>query len=308
MQRILVLCVFMVLNHNTINACNVCSCTSMGNSIGILPQFKSHFIGIRETYRRYESVHPTSILNPVSIKSRETYYNTEIWGRWYPHRKIQVFGFVPLNKFNKAEGQSNTAIQGLGDLSLLVNYVVFNTGDSSTNHNIKQALLIGAGLKLASGRFNSNEFANYQLGSGSTDYLVNASYTLRFKKMGLMSEFNHKSNGVNAFSYQFGNKTSLNERLFYFINKNRWACLLYSAYTFEKSQEDKQNRIKQSYTGGTAQYTQLGIDAYIGKFQIGASCMLPIQQNLGGGQIKEFPRFQINTIFYFNKKNKCFSK
>lgn len=304
MQRIIILCVFIVLNQSSIKACNVCSCTSMGNSIGILPQFKSHFIGIRETYRQFESVHPVSILSPIATKSQERYYNSELWGRWYPHPKIQVFGFIPFNRFSKTENQVSTTIQGLGDISVLANYILLNTGDSSSN-KFKQALSIGSGFKFASGRYNSSEFANFQLGTGSKDILFNASYTIRYQKLGVMSEFNYRLNGNNSSTYQFGNKLSINERFFYFLNLKKLALMAYSGYTFEKSNPDNLNKIKQSYTGGTARYFQVGMDAYKGKFQLGVSSIIPIQQNLGEGQIKEFPRIQINTIFYFNKKNKC---
>ena len=304
MQRIIILCVFIVLNQSSIKACNVCSCTSMGNSIGILPQFKSHFIGIRETYRQFESVHPTSILSPIAIKSQERYYNTELWGRWYPNPNIQIFGFIPFNRFSKTENQVNTTIQGLGDISVLANYILLNTGDSSSN-KFKQALSIGSGFKFASGRYNSAEFANFQLGTGSKDILFNASYTIRYQKLGVMSEFNYRLNGNNSSTYKFGNKLSINERFFYFLNLKKLALMAYSGYTFEKSNPDNLNKIKQSFTGGTARYFQVGMDAYKGKFQLGVSSIIPIQQNLGEGQIKEFPRIQINTIFYFNKKNKC---
>lgn len=304
MQRIIILCVLMLLNNQSSTACNVCSSTSMGNSIGILPQFKSHFIGVRETYRRYESTHPASILNPVANSSKETYYNTELWGRWYPMPKLQVFAFLPINKFNKVSNQTSTSISGVGDASLLLNYLLYKTKDSS-ERKLKQALFVGSGIKLATGRYNANEFANYQLGTGSNDWLLNASYTLRYQAFGLMSEMNYKYNGSNQYHYQFGHKSSLNERVFCFLNQSKFSSMLYTAFVLEKSKADRLNGIHQDYTQGYAQYLQLGVDFYIKKLQIGASAVKAIKQNLGEGQIKEFPRLQFNLIYYFNPKSKC---
>lgn len=81
--------------------------------------------------------------------------------------------------------------------------------------------------------------------------------------------------------------------------------MLYTAFVLEKSKADRLNGIHQDYTQGYAQYLQLGVDFYIKKLQIGASAVKAIKQNLGEGQIKEFPRLQFNLIYYFNPKSKC---
>lgn len=303
MQRIILLCV-LCISMDSISACNICACTSMGSNLGILPKFRSHFIGVRQTYRSFSSVHPVSILNPEGGESRETYYNSELWGRWSPLKRLQIFGFLPFNTFQRTEQGKQTQIQGLGDASLLATYIVLNTGDSA-GKGLRHALLAGAGAKLSTGKYDPAQFAGFQLGSGANDALVNLSYTLRYKSVGIMGEGNYQVCGTNSSQYRYGNKASVSGRVFSMSTFRKTTFLPYAGLQSELSGTDRLNGRVQDYTGGKATYASLGADLYKGRFQLGASAHLPLRQTLGDGQITAYPRLQMMLVYHFRSKTNC---
>lgn len=303
MQRIIILCVIL-MSMDTTKACNICSCTGMGNSLGILPRFQSHFIGIRQTGRTYQSSHPASILNPEGSVSNEKYFNSEIWGRWYPHQKLQIFAFLPYNVFIRKQKSGEKSLKGFGDISLQANYLLLNTGDSSKSL-IKHALLIGGGVKLPTGTFDKSEYPVFQLGTGSTDILLNGAYTVRFKSLGLMSEGNYRFNGSNSNQYTFGKRLGIAAKAFYWYGKNENSVLPYAGLNYEQTEKDRLNGRAQDYTGSKTAYLVFGTDLYRNQVQVGFNIQIPYMQNMGDGQIREYTRWQFSLVYHLKKREQC---
>lgn len=302
MQRYLFLCVLMI-HSIAMNACDICGCSVLSGSPGILPKFRSHFIGFRESMRQFENTHPASILNPEGYKSSNTYSTHELWGRWYPHKRIQVFGSLPYNDFTMTENGVSRRKTGFGDASLLVNYLLLNTGDSSTK--FKHLLMLGAGAKLNTGHFAPADIAAFQVGSGTRDYQLYLSYTARYGQFGGLSEITARRMGTNPNNYNFGDKVFYAQKLFYWINIGKNSLLPHVGYMFEHSGVDKSNQVIQDYTGGNSQLAGLGLDWYMSSFNLGFNVYKPVSQNLGDGLVKESPRMQFNLIYIINKKPSC---
>ncbi|MEN9345440.1 MAG: hypothetical protein RLZZ60_909 [Bacteroidota bacterium] len=299
MQRILFICVYIAMAIDTSRACNVCACSSLSNAIGVLPQYQTHFVGIRTTYRRFDAEHPISILNPTKNTSQSIFTNAELIGRWYPSSKIQVLGFLPMNHYVQTTGASTTIKKGMGDMSIQVNYL-FKTVKDSTQW--KTFSMFGIGAKLATGQFQSDEPAGLQLGTGSNDFWMSSVQTLKYQKTLLMSEASYRLNGTNAFQYHFGNKLNVSERLYYSLKNRCNMYLPFIAYQFESAKLDQAYKVNQTYTGGYSHLLGLGIDVYKNFYQIGINLMHPIKQNLGSHHVVEHNRFQLNFI-YFLKSN-----
>ena len=92
----LFVCVWLLWSTNTIvKACDICGCTANGQSLGILPQFYQHFIGIQYQYRSYHSQGAMSVDGTAGTSSNEYYNTLQLWSRYYIGKRIQLFAFVP---------------------------------------------------------------------------------------------------------------------------------------------------------------------------------------------------------------------
>lgn len=303
MQRIIIIGVLLLYTPIMI-ACNVCGCSAMSSSPGILPNFRTHFIGFRESHKTIHIQHPASLLNPESQKSTESFNSTELWGRWYPHQRLQVFGFMPFNRISRTVNEQTVAEAGLGDLSIMVNYLVFNTGDS-IDTKFKQALLLGSAIKLNTGKFNPDESAGFQLGSGSRDLQLYASHTLRYQQTGLLNELSYRLPQQNPQGYQFGNRLIYSVKAFYWSKIKNLTILPHLGYAYENAQADHLNGILQSKTGSEILSAGAGVDLYYNDFSLGCNVFQPFKQNINAGQVNESYRLQINLIYNFKTVSKC---
>ncbi|WP_224997573.1 transporter [Cesiribacter sp. SM1] len=265
-------------------------CTMGGSYLGILPQFNKHFVGLRYNTRSYTltGTH-THMMDGMphthQVITEEQYSSMEAWGRFYPTRRIQLFAFVPYVMNSQSTNGSSIHQQGLGDISLMANYSLINTGDSAS-HTLKHTLQLGGGAKLPTGNYSAtynNEVlpANMQAGSGSVDLILNALYTIRYKQTGLSSDFTYRFNGEGKNDYQFGNRYNGSTNLFYWHKAGAISLLPSAGLYFEKAQADSYHNQHKMQGGGGALFSNLGLNAYYKGFAVGATCQLPLaQQNL----------------------------
>lgn len=301
MQRFIWMCVLLV-HASDMKSCDICGCSVLSGNPGILPGIQSHFVGYRYSYRSFNNIHPPSILAPEGQKSKNEFQTHELWGRWYPSKKLQVFASLPINDYFLEENGEKITIRGLGDINFLLNYKLIDKED--TIHGLKQLLFLGAGLKLNNGHFDSNEIPGFQLGSGTIDWSAYLSYTFRIKKYGALTELNARQIGVNPNGYDFGNKLFITEKLFYLFQTPRFRVLPQAGLTFEKSSADRLNGKVQDFTGGQSWLANFTLDAYYSDFNIGVNYSMPIKQTVGEGLIQESPRIQISCLYFIQRK-KC---
>ena len=77
-------------------ACDACGCGVGSYQFGILPQQTKNFVGIRYQTKSDEST-------PYhDLQTKEQFQSIEIWGRFYPLKKVQVLALVPVN-YNRQE-------------------------------------------------------------------------------------------------------------------------------------------------------------------------------------------------------------
>ncbi|HMF72210.1 MAG TPA: hypothetical protein VK616_12100 [Flavitalea sp.] len=281
-------------------ACNTCGCGVANYHYGILPQYQKNFVGLRYRYRSYDSRLDAGHLAPYSY---ETFQSTELWGRFYPMDKLQIFGFLPYNFNERIEGEKTTYLKGLGDIVLSANYNLINTYDSASStwtHN----LLVGAGVKLPTGEFREMEDGltvnqNFQLGTGSVDFLFNLIYTLRYRNLGLNTEFTYNYNTANRDEYRFGN-TSRSGVTAFFIPKTGAVTIMPNAgvslETFEDNQQFEQPF---SDTGGWATLYHAGIEAYFKSIAFGVSYSHPGKQKLFTEKVTANDRISMHLTFMF---------
>jgi hypothetical protein len=285
------------------SACDQCGCGNGGSFFGILPQSHRGFMGFRYKQSSFDS-HPYMVLS----HTKETFQSTEAWGRFYPFKKVQVLAFLPYNINTQTIYKTNqtTTIRGIGDATLLAYYNLRNTFWDSTNHTITQNLLVGGGIKLPTGRYHYDPLStaevdnpNFQLGTGSTDFLLNIIYTVRYKELGINTDITYKINTTNSNQYRFGNRFTVSSSLFWSKVLGNITLMPHTGIYFEYSTKNAGPQLMNIPTGGYLTMANVGIDCYIGKWGIDISNQIPIVQDLSADNIQAHSRSNIHLTYLF---------
>lgn len=262
-------------------SCDVCGCSLGGNYFGILPLYNKNFVGLRWSQARFHSyIAPTQYLGAEF--SDDTYSKVELWGRYYVTRRIQLYAFIPY-VYNDMNGTDQKVFaSGLGDISIMANYVLINTGEEK--RDFKHTLIAGGGVKFPTGKFDLFDQGkiinrNFQMGTGSIDFNINAVYTIRYKKAGLNMETGYKINTRNSDDYLFGNQYRASAQLFFWQKIGPVSILPHAGATYEQANMHKDGDIIQTNTGGNAWLGTGGLDIYAGRFTFGVNYQKPVSQH-----------------------------
>ncbi len=288
-----------------VSACDVCGCSLGGYYMGILPQFNKNFVGLRWSQNKYYAYmdHNSQYLQPEY--SNDTYNKIELWGRFYVSKKWQVFVFVPYSINHMDGSEDNVWARGFGDITILTNYIILNTGDS-TGQKFKHTLTMGGGIKLPTGNYKQEENGllinpNFQLGTGSTDFLFSTIYTLRYGKTGLNTEGGYKYNLANSNHYKMGNQWHVSSQFFYWQKIKSISLLPNTGLLFEQGQKNKDGTALQTNTGGNTLLVTAGMEIYYRKFTVGFNFKKPIRQRLNTDAIADIQaRSRIATTLTYN--------
>lgn len=297
----------MITTFTISEACDICGCGVGNYYLGLMPQFHKNFIGLRYRNIRFESH-----LNSRILRTNEYFHTIEFWGRFYPVPKLQVLAFVPYS-FNYQTDINNNrkSLQGFNDIMLLANYNVLNKkmkNDDTERRNWKHSLWLGTGLKLPTGKYDYNDQdnsqvanANFQLGSGSWDFVFTAFYNVRYRKFGFNQDVSYKLNTANAKNYRFGNRFSANSNLFFVHQFSKKIALMpHAGVYYELSAKDTRNQSVILETGGTLVASNIGIDVYAFKnFNVGINVQIPLYQYLGNGELQTQTRWNVHWVILF---------
>jgi hypothetical protein len=291
MKKIIILCLLAVSVSLTSLACPICGCGGGNLYMGLLPDFKSHFIGLRYHYAQY---HTQLISDPSQFA--DNYYNSvELWGGMRVGKKLQLLAFIPYYFNKQVDDDGTTTPRGLGDVSLIGQYQVFR--DISVNGKqdvIDQQLWLGGGIKLPTGPFNADPLdstttiadINAQIGTGSVDFLLNGLYTITIGNAGISASANYKINLANKDNYKFGNKFTANLIAFYRvpIGKNSMAPNLGLGYENVAANTIQKEKIQ--YTGSTVTTILAGVEFNFKRVGLGFNGQVPVAQNFAEGQTR----------------------
>ncbi|GAC1439788.1 MAG: hypothetical protein NVSMB63_05440 [Sediminibacterium sp.] len=270
--------------------------------MGLLPSFKTKFIGIRYHYLHYQTV----LVKDQSQFSTDFYKTAEIWGGWSIGSKWQVMTFVPYRFNKKISDDGIKKTDGLGDITLLTNYNLLHTRKVNTHNKvIEQQLWIGGGITLPTGAYHIDLSdpdanigdANSQAGTGSTDFLINTTYNISIKNFGVNSSVNYKINTPNPDHYQFGNRLTISGLGYYRI---RFAGIAVSPnlgllYEHAGVNHYANDAVKQ--TGGYLLNGSGGVEVNFNKITVGINSQIPVIQNFAEGQTVSKARGVLHISF-----------
>lgn len=291
-----------LLSLYMLSACDICSCGSASNDGygGTMPRIGRGFAGLRGYASNFHTLQSLSSANQFS---KESFQSMEVFGRFYPMKRLQIMAFVPYKISTQSYNNKVNTIHGIGDASLYAHYIVFNTADSLML-KWKQTFSVGVGLKLPTGNAQMptekvDLAPNLLSGTGSWDKIINANYNLRTARWGMSIDASYRFNGTNKNEVHFGNRASVSMRAFYAKAIKNSMLLPQIGIVHEYAALDKLAKMKQSHTGGNATFLHTGLDFYANKFAYGLVYQLPIYQNLAKGYITAQSRMTAQILFFF---------
>lgn len=276
--------------------CDACGCSASGGGMGFSSMLNQNFVGVRYMYQSYSS--REGIFND-SPWIDENFNTVQAWTRIPVFKNFQISVLVPYHFNNRTPSTGRQAIDGLGDITALGLYTVYQTHKDSTM--FVHTLQAGGGVKAPTGKYNSanNGSVNpsFQLGTGSWDYLLAAEYVVKHKKWGLNTMLNYTFKTENEENYQFGNQFNYAGTLFYVVEKEKFTLVPQTGIAGEVYAVNKQYGEEVPDTKGEILLGRLGLEAGLGKFSVGVNGMFPITQNLTGGKVEANYRLAINLNY-----------
>lgn len=286
----------------TLLACDICGCGVGSYYIGILPEYNKRFVGLRYQHKTLQThLGPQGNVTPLSTD--ETYQSAELWGGWNFGKRFRTLAFIPYN-FNQRSSQANTGNkQGLGDIALMGYYNLFTQSNTLNSKLLVHSLWLGAGVKLPTGKYEPSERLaiqenpnNFQLGTASTDFTLNAAYDIRLNDLGLNLNANYKINTENKYGYRYGNKLSTNALLYYKFRLFHQLTIAPNAgILYETATKDmEQGKYEMDVSGGYSTALVTGFELAVSKFSVGANYQNVIGQELANKRAKAGNRLMLH--------------
>lgn len=288
-------------------ACDICGCGVGSYYIGILPEYNKRFIGLRYQHKTLQThLGPQGQVTPLTTD--ETYQTAELWGGWNFGKRFRALAFVPYN-FNQRSSQAESgAKNGLGDIAVMAYYNLFTNSSSLSSKLLVHSLWLGAGIKLPTGTYEPSEKLavqespnNFQLGTASTDFTLNAAYDVRLNDLGINLNVNYKMNTENKYQYRYGNKLTTNALLYYkFRLFHKFTIAPNAGVLYETATKDvENNKYNVDVSGGYSTSLVTGFEFATNKFSFGANYQNVVAQELANQRANAGNRLMLHLSIPF---------
>ena len=285
-------------------ACDICGCAANAFSVGMLPNSKHHFIGLRSTFRWFESK-PAPDGHGYRENSTQFFTTTELFGRYKIGRRFQVQAFIPY-VLNQKTDSITTTIQGLGDIVAMGNFVFIDNMDS-LNRTVRHSGTVGFGVKAPTGQFFKLGFEEINMlpGTGAVDFIANLNYSVQYKNFGLQNETGFTYKTENKYKYRFGNALSISQLFFYRWDINEDLKIIPQAgINYLHNWKDIKNGVlsEDTFNGGDMFNGQVNVFVLYRNFGVNAQVFIPVHQRLNRGYVNQKTMFRIGINYFLNSK------
>jgi len=276
--------------------CDACGCSASGGGMGFSSMIDRNFAGLRYFHQSYSS--RDGIFNN-SPWVDENFNTVQAWARIPVAKNLQVSALVPYHFHNRDRATGEQSISGLGDITVLGLYTIYQTQSDTTA--FRHVVQLGGGVKAPTGKYDSanNGSVNpsFQVGTGSWDYLLAAEYVITRNNLGLNTMVNYTFKTENSEKYHFGNQFNYATTVFYMMEGGKFTIVPQAGLAGELYAANKQYGEELPDTKGEILFGKLGVEAGVGKFSVGLNGMLPISQNLTGGKVEANYRWAVNLNY-----------
>lgn len=271
---------------------------------GLFPNFNKHYIGFAARYSALGALNGHDGL--TGQHTQDYYYNLSLQTRIYPHPRLQLLAFLPYKiNIQQTENEASTQLNGLGDVSVLAFYQVYNNTRLDSNATFQHNLMVGGGVQAPTGKYRalgSDGVAlpvAFQLGTGAWSFIASGAYTLRQDKWGLNLSSTYQINTSNSEGYQLGNQWSNSLVGFGVIKAKAWTFAPQVGGQLEHLARNKNRGYDRLYSGGTQLLATASFNCYYKNLQIGVEYQQPVWQQMASGQIHNGARLmaQVNYLF-----------
>jgi hypothetical protein len=290
------------------------SCDMCNYYLGLNPGYNNNSVGLRWKYRHAflaGSGAPLKIQHlehdagePMTSDLNVYHNDIELFGRIYPHPKVQLLLNIPFSYNVMTYGSQTESMNAPGDITGQAFYQVANTMPMDSLQT-RHRLFVGGGIKFPTGKSSGASeidipMAHHLLpGTGSTDYLVAVNYIGKKSFFGWNVDANYKMNGSSSSGYRYGNAVNITGSVFYEWKKDDLTFFPHIGTSFEQGDKDDFNGETVSASGGTMLWASAGFDVYYGKFALGNDIRLPLSSNLSEGMPVDKEIFVLSLSYNF---------
>lgn len=254
------------LSFYTVTACDICLGSVSNYNPLLYPHLSKSFIGLNYSHLYYHTHNADGTM-------RHQYYNTLMLVSQYRiSSRVQASFLLPMQSNELTNEHGTRSVKGLGDISLLVNFKLWNHSFGSTRHT----LMVAGGVKLPTGESNTikpdyPDERSFRLGTGSTDILLNASYQINYQNWVFRTVGNYKMNTPDKEGYRMGDVLNTGITTAYIKEAGKISIAPYLQLMEEVQRKDADHHAAQPSTGDREFNTTAGIDVNTKNFAIGVN-------------------------------------
>lgn len=287
----------LLLSEYEYEDCDACGCSASSGGLGFGSMLNSNFVGVRYLNQSYTSKDGIFDNSPWVD---ENFNTIQIWSKIPITERLQVFTLIPFQHHSRELTTGKEEIQGLGDITLMGMYTLYQTHKDSVA--LTHKFQMGGGVKMPTGKFNeANNLGtvnqSFQVGTGSWDYLLVADYVIQKNNLGLNLLLDYTFKTENSKNYQYGNQLNYGGLFFYLLEANTLKIMPNLGLVGEVYESNKQHGQVLPNTAGDVLFSKFGFEIGKDKFSLGMSAMLPVTQHLAGSNIEANYRLMFNLNY-----------